>query len=56
MATNDYTPLEFRVKRIYTLDEAVELMKVMDKVLPTGQQINWVDVYTKKPVAIGYNE
>lgn len=56
MATNDYTPLQFRVKRIYTLEEAVELMKVMDKCLPTGQQIQWVDAHTKKPVAIGYNK
>jgi hypothetical protein len=53
---NNYVPLQYRVKRIYTLEEAVELMKVMDKHLPTGQQIQWVDAHTKKPVAIGYNK
>ena len=55
MAGNDYTPLKFRVKRVYTFNEAIDLMKALDK-YPTGTQINWVSVKTGRPVAIGYND
>ena len=43
--------------REYTLDEAVEAMKVLDT-LPGGNssQISWVKSSTKKPVVIGYNK
>jgi len=41
--------------RCYSLNEAVNLMKEMDK-YPTGSRpIKWVDCKTKKPVSIGYN-
>lgn len=54
MSTIDYTPIRDRVKRTYTLDEAVELMKVLDK-FPTRERIKWVNAKTGKPVVIGYN-
>lgn len=44
-----------RIPRTYTLNEAVELMKRMDR-YATGNNINWVDAETGKPVAIGYND
>jgi len=56
MSRIEYTPLEYRAKRTYTFDEAIDLMKALDK-LPTNTrtQITWVSVRTGKPIIIGYN-
>ena len=51
----DPIPIQYRVKRTYTLSEAVELMKAYDK-YPTRHTWNWVDVHTRQPVAIGWND
>jgi len=42
--------------RTFTLQEACEFMEVLDN-MPTGTDYNiqWVDVKTKEPIAIGYN-
>ncbi len=45
-----------RVYRTYTISEAVEYMKVLDKyATDTSRTITWKDVKTGKPVYIGYN-
>lgn len=47
-----------RLKGIYTMDEAVNAMKILDS-LPGGNsstQTNWVNAKTNKPVAVGYNK
>jgi hypothetical protein len=40
----------------YTLDEAIEAMKVLDS-LPGGNsnQIHWINLKTHKSISIGYN-
>lgn len=43
-----------RLKTTYTLIEAIDLMKMLDK-YPTTKTIRWVNHETKEPVAIGYN-
>lgn len=55
MATNDYydNTIRFRLKRTYTLSEAADLMKILDK-LPTNKGVNWVSAKTGRPVSIGY--
>jgi hypothetical protein len=55
MSTPDYTPIRDRAQRTYTLDEAVDLMKMLDK-FPTREHIRWVNAKTRKPVVIGYNK
>ena len=40
--------------KIYSMDEAVDLMKEMSN-YATTQTIRWVDAKTKKPVTIGFN-
>ena len=40
----------------YTFDEAIELMKRLDKMPTPKRSITWVDAHTGKPVAIGYND
>lgn len=42
--------------RRFTLLEACEFVEFIDRAFTsfTGNQINWVDSKTKKPVAIGY--
>lgn len=54
MSTPDFTPIRDRVQRTYTLNEAVDLMRVLDK-YPTRERIRWINAKTKKPVIIGYN-
>ena len=49
----DPIPLQFRVKQTYTLNEAVDLMKMYDK-YPTRHSISWKDARTGSPVSIGY--
>lgn len=54
MGTIEPVSLETRVKRTYTISEAVELMKELDR-HPTNTDIKWVDSKTGKPVSIGFN-
>lgn len=42
-----------RIKRTYTLDEAIEYMKRLDKDATT-HTIRWVNARTGRPVSIGY--
>jgi hypothetical protein len=53
--TEPPVPIKYRNKRIYTFNEAIDLMKALDQ-FPTGTQINWISIDTGKPVVIGYNE
>lgn len=48
----DPIPIEFRIKRSYTLLEAVELMKIYDGYT----NIRWINTRTGKPILIGYND
>jgi len=48
----DPIPMQYRVKRVYTLNEAVELMKIYEG----HTTINWVNVRTGQSVLIGYND
>ena len=50
----DPIPIQWRVKIEYTLEEAVDLMKMYDK-YPTQTLIQWRSVRTGKRVSIGYN-
>jgi len=52
----DPIPLDFRVKHCYTLEEAVNLMKMYDRYSITMQPIRWVSCKTGQPVSIGYND
>lgn len=54
MATADYYEvLENNIGKVFTLGEAVQFMKMMDR-FPTMIQINWVSTRTGRPVSIGY--
>ena len=48
-----YDATLLRVKRTYTLEEAVEYMKMLDR-SPTTANIRWRNARTGRLVAIGY--
>jgi len=49
----DPIPFEFRVQQCYTLEEAVQVMKIYDR-NPIQRQPLWKSCRTGKPVSIGY--
>ncbi len=50
--SGDPIPMQYRIKRIYTLNEAIDLMEMYHR-YPTGHAWNWIDVHTRQPIAIG---
>ncbi len=42
------------VHQVFTFDEAIEFIKNLDR-LPTTHIVNWINIKTRKPVTIGYN-
>ena len=49
----DPIPIEFRIKRVYTFLEAIELEKIYQY---TNTRINWINTRTGNPIIIGYND
>ena len=46
---------KYASSRCFTLSEAVEIQKEFDRQLWTGEQLNWVNCKTGKPITIGYS-
>jgi len=49
----DPIPIEYRVKRTYTLSEAADLQKIYD-LAGKGDTFRWVNARTGRPGLIGY--
>jgi len=51
--SGDPIPIEYRIKRTYTLSEACELQKMYD-LAGKGDTFSWVNARTGQPIIIGY--